>query len=842
MSLALLLGAGCVYYNTFFNARKKFNEAEELRAKSQESAQDNRGGTQQLGNRGVGEPGGQGALRNPGGVSRTLVTPQVRLLYEDAIKKASKVLKFHPESKYVDDALWLIGKSYFSMGDYLLADRKFQELVINHPDSRYADDSYYYSGLCQIELGNEDQAQKAFAKVESIFKKSEYTDDVYFARGKMDYMAEDYAAAIDQLGIYLEKFSKGDSAARAVYLTGQCKEEMGDYYGAYNAYSSVERYDPDNELYFESRLASAVAVLKTDSLRLGMQILQDLAKNEKYYAHSAEIRLRIAEGFYREGEIEKAVEEYNNVTVQSPRSEESAEAYYRLGLIYQNDLFDIVKAKEVFTSAQNESPGSEFRNLALSRSAQIAKLESYQIQLQRADSLKMAELETAPDSLGDKIPKIVLPEPEVVIADSLIPPPPAIDSIGSGEVIEDTVMLADTLQTRNRIIPGTLDGSLSDFIGPLPEGFYARLDSATIGSPPGDTSGAVNMPAPVNEDSLEAAEAARKDSVRQEIIRSGIETRFLLAELYAYELNRPDSALNEYLLIVREHPESPYAAKSLLAAANIEFSRSDSIEGNRYLRRIIDEYPRSPQAVRAAEVLSYALDFSKNAIGLYARAESLIYYYDSPDSAIAVFRYIAESFPDLAPQAKFAIAWTLDNIINVTDSSAYYAYTAVNAEYPETEYAQAAKVRLGMVSRPHVTRRQDAGGDNKTPDEPGEQVVDPDSLRRMAMGLRPAPPVLKAGEFLYPEELLDRDLRGEVIFKIKIDVTGRVQDYEIIGPSGHRAIDSVATAALLETEFDTAELDFAQLESFFRYNIPFERPEIDIFNDPYREQKETEGH
>ena len=58
------------------------------------------------------------------------------------------------------------------MGDYLLADRKFQELVINHPDSRYADDSYYYSGLCQLELGNEEQAQKSFAKVESIFKKS----------------------------------------------------------------------------------------------------------------------------------------------------------------------------------------------------------------------------------------------------------------------------------------------------------------------------------------------------------------------------------------------------------------------------------------------------------------------------------------------------------------------------------------------------------------------------------------------------------------------------------------------------------------------------------------------
>ena len=85
-------------------------------------------------------------------------------------------------------------------------------------------------------------------------------------------------------------------------------------------------------------------------------------------------------------------------------------------------------------------------------------------------------------------------------------------------------------------------------------------------------------------------------------------------------------------------------------------------------------------------------------------------------------------------------------------------------------------------------------------------------------------------------------MKGEVTFKIKIDITGRVQDYEIIGPSGQRAIDSVATVALLETEFDTANLNFAQLDNFFRYSIPFERPELDIFNDPYRDRRDKEGY
>ncbi len=279
----------------------------------------------------------------------------------------------------------------------------------------------------------------------------------------------------------------------------------------------------------------------------------------------------------------------------------------------------------------------------------------------------------------------------------------------------------------------------------------------------------------------------------------------------------------------------------MLAAANIEFNRQN-VKGNLLLRRIIDEYPRSPQAVQAAEILEYPLDLSRNAIGLYARAESLIYFDNNPDSAIAIFRYIADNFPDLSAKASYAVAWTLDNIINVTDSSAYYEYTAINDKYPQTEYAEAAKIRLGMVSRTGSTTQPRREREDETQKETEEPEVDPDSLRRMAMELPRAPRVLTAGEFLYPEELLDKDLKGQVIFKIKIDITGRVQDYEIIGPSGERAIDSVATAALLETEFDTSDLDFAKLDSFFLYSLPFERPEIDIFNDPYRDRREQEGY
>jgi TolA-binding protein len=876
--VALILSTGCVYYNTFFMARKKFNEAEKKQAQNTEDkkkqgippGQPRRpGGDQGRGN--VDRRGG-----SPSGSFTTKVSPQVRILYEDAIKKASKVLTYHPESKWIDDALWLIGKSYYNMGEYLQADRKFKELVTNHPESKFADDSFYYKGLCQIELGHSNQAMEAFDRIEGISRKSEYIDDVYFARGRIAKDDGRCSEAIELFDLYLEKYPKEDSAARAKFYIGECTEQMGNSYEAYIAYSDVNGYKPSKQLRFDATLAAASAVLKTDSVSIGMEILTDLAKDERYFEQSARIRLKIAEGHYLQNQIEEAINEYNRITEQSPKSHEAAEAYYRLGLIYQNDLFDLEKAKESFSKAQTENPSSEFRNLALARSAQIAKLESYQVQLQRADSVRAAELfraqnpEDYPDSItspeisgediigpvelrdssfiGPSLPEGAESDPIMVEAEEIFTVP--IETMGE---LVDVVDGADTAgapgEDSAKVEKGEyytvpLESAGVLLIGPVDEDTTLTAigpDSLNrVNRDPGESqAGKMSV-----EDSVRAAHAARlerirqdkirQDSIKQEIERTGIDARFLLAELYAYELNRPDSALHEYLLIADQHPNSEYAPRSLLACASLEIDRGDSAVAEEYLYRLIEDHPRSPQAAAAAEMLSYQLDLSENALGLYSMAESLAYDGVNLDSAITLFRHIEGNFPDLAPKASYAVAWAMDRYQEDEDSSAYHAYKIVGEQYPQSIYAVAARDRMGLMAKA-VRRRV------SPPEEKREEIeiveADADSLRMIAQGLPPAPAVKELGEFEYPRALLGRRLKGEVLFKIKINLFGKVEEHEIIGPSGEYAIDSAATVALLDTEFDTSDLDFAKLDKYYKYVIGFERPDINIFNDPYIEER-----
>ena len=76
--------SSCVYYNTFYHAKQKYKTAYEAQQKN---------------------PDGKANESN-------------KQTYEEAIKKASKVLTFHPDSKYVDDALYLIGKSYYNTEEW----------------------------------------------------------------------------------------------------------------------------------------------------------------------------------------------------------------------------------------------------------------------------------------------------------------------------------------------------------------------------------------------------------------------------------------------------------------------------------------------------------------------------------------------------------------------------------------------------------------------------------------------------------------------------------------------------------------------------------------------------
>jgi len=679
LSLGLLLNSSCVYYNTFYYAEKYFKQAEE-RQKEQEKQEPVPQQSQPYAPTGKRYPqkGFEEGYQKGYEPQRSTSYNPGSELYEKAIKKASKVLTFHPESKYVDDALYIIGKSYYSMEEYQKADRKFKELVVNFPKSKFIPKAYFYMGMSYFHIP----------------KKKELKDQASSMLAEIAYQEEDYPRAIKLYQQMLSQYGKSERAAQAQLQIGKCHFQLGEYEAAAAAFGGVERHRPDTETRYLAEFQRGESLYLSGKQEAGLAVFEKLGQDERYFHHRAAVKLKIAEGEHQLGGQERAMKTYEEVIESHPKTEESAQAYYQLGRIHQLERLDLTKAKEMFDNCKVEKPSSDIANEALARSAEIAKLTSYREQLA--------------DSLGE----------------------------------------------------------------------------------------------------------------------AGAETQFLLAEALLLDMGQPDSALQEYMDLVQREPESDYAPKALYAAAYIYRElKGDTTEALDLYRRITREYPSSEFALVAADSLGMDLDVadSLNVGALFEHAQHLLFNRGDPDSALLLLFEVEARFPESrhAPQAAFTRAWIVDTYLFPGDSSGVYAYQEIIHKYPDTEFAQVAKDRLGLTKRTSDLAAQFAlveGGDTT--------AFNPeDTTTYSKLGYPTAPEPLRAGIFVYPEELIEYEYRGRVLLKIFIDTFGQVKEAEVLGSSGSDLIDQAAIDASLETTFDFHQMDPKELNGYFLYQVKFEPPE-----------------
>ncbi len=356
-TLLLLFCFSCVYYNTFYHAEEKYKEAE----KSQKKAK------------------------------REVATGKEVKDYQDAIKKASKVLTFNPKSKWVDDALFLIGKSYYNLGDYPKAERKFQELVTGFPKSNLVEESFYYLGMSRYRQGNKIEATEALVSLLDNPKMKKRKSEVCFELGEIKFEEGQYAEAINFYKRMLEQYPKDELNPEAQFSIGEAYFQLKDFAQARENFSKVRKYGKQGELLYQSIYWTGESAYNLKEYKEGLKIFSDLSGEKKYTKYLPKIELKIAEGYKLSDSLDLALKKYEEITLTFPGTEESAEAYYRAGLINLEEKRDVKKAQELFDKTKTDRPASPFARLSLEKSADISKLSSFQEQVTKEESLKVAQ-------------------------------------------------------------------------------------------------------------------------------------------------------------------------------------------------------------------------------------------------------------------------------------------------------------------------------------------------------------------------------------------------------------------------------------------------------------------
>lgn len=659
-TLLLLFSFSCVYYNTFYHAEEKYKKAE----KSQQKAK------------------------------REVATGTEVKDYQDAISKASKVLTFNPKSKWVDDALFLIGKSYYNLGEYPKAERKFQELVTSFPKSNLVEESYYYLGLSRYKEGNKVEATEALISLLDNPKMKKRKSEVCFELGEIKFEEGEYEQAAAFYKRMLEQYPKDELNPEAQFRMGEAYFQLKDFAQAKESFSKVRKYGKQGELLYQSIYRTGESAYNLKDFKEGLKIFSDLSKEKKYTKYLPQIQLRIAEGYRLSDSLDLALKKYEEISLTYPQTEQSAEAYYRAGLIYLEEKRDLKKAKELFDKSKTDRPASSFARLSLEKSTDISKLSTFQEQVTKEESLKVAE--------------------------------------------------------------------------PF----------------------------------------------------------FHLAEFYLTQMNLPESALVQYQTIVDKYPETEYAPKSVYAIAWIyENVYQDSAKAREYYLKIVTQYPNSDYIKKAMAYLSLPEESLQVNLAEkeYLVAESLLFQEKKVDSARVVLQKIVSDYPQsrYACKAECALAWSLEQYKNPGDSSVALAYKAIIDKYPQTEYADFAKKRLGIkVVKTAVVPTQQ----QPTQPAPSDSTRDTTKTTPATSGIPNAPEPKVKGIFNYPQAQLDSGIKGKVVLKIRIDFTGKVTEVEVVNSLDNKEIDDAAKDAAMRTEFDPSLINPVQLGGWFRYEIEVKLP------------------
>ena len=95
--LSVLSLSSCAYFNTYYNAKKYYNEGRKASEKNTTGKRN------------------QNEIKN----------------YSLTVEKCKAVIRKFPDSKYVDDSLLLMAKSYYYMDDYENSKVNLEELLIS---------------------------------------------------------------------------------------------------------------------------------------------------------------------------------------------------------------------------------------------------------------------------------------------------------------------------------------------------------------------------------------------------------------------------------------------------------------------------------------------------------------------------------------------------------------------------------------------------------------------------------------------------------------------------------------------------------------------------------------
>jgi cellulose synthase operon protein C len=320
------------YYNTFYNAQRDFEREERAILRADDPVDRSRY---------------LPVFPRPAGGSRPGL--------EAAIRRSADILRDHPGSRWVDDALLLIGKAYFYQGNFDAAGQKFRE-VLSLGEGRQSDEAYLWLGRSLMEGGDYPAAAGALREGlarDAVRPRSEAR--LRLALGEVAVRQGDFGSAAESLAMGIPHVGDPQIEARAAFLLGQVLDADGRFDEAARAYGRVLSSRPSPEIEYAADLQRAKSLSRSGQSGDALNLLDRLRRDDKYFQQRAEVELMRARALAGAGRAEEAADLMRRLLYgQDPGlriDRVRGQIHLRLGEVYRDHLNQYVRAAAHFDTA-----------------------------------------------------------------------------------------------------------------------------------------------------------------------------------------------------------------------------------------------------------------------------------------------------------------------------------------------------------------------------------------------------------------------------------------------------------------------------------------------------------
>lgn len=587
------------YFNSFYNARNKYEEGVRTQT-TQQTAIDR---TQFI-----------TLFPVP---SRTTIRA-----HDEAIRKSADVLRKHPESRWTDDALLLIGQAYFQQGQFAGAEQKFREVLFEWPvtsgrPSRHDAEARVW--LARSMVGNEQFGRAAEFIQESLLRDelpNRQRGALYFVQSDLLVRQQRWSDALASIDAGLEWVRNRELRARALFLKGQILKEQGQFAAAAETFAQASQATRAFELEYAAYVNQALSLAQSNQGAEALALVRRLERDGKNYEARNELRLLRGRVLQFAQEYDAAFDVYDALLYDPEGDVASIRpmVHYHLARLYRDVYGDFILAAAHFDTA-----ATALRNTPAGRARATGTLSPGTAPLSREAIIDA-------DQLREVFASFAQTRARVAELDSVLRIGALEGEAFAGWVLAQRQRLAREQEVQRReaerrmaesAFGGRVDGA------PLPgqtqtqggtatpeSGFLGHRDALRVaqarrefeqrwGTRPlapnwrrQDALRGVESAGETGEDGRPLARARpgvevtlppfdvsgipRTESARTRVRLQRAESRYALANVFFLNLNLPDSAVVWYRKVITEDQDSPLAARAHYALAEVQSALGDS--------------------------------------------------------------------------------------------------------------------------------------------------------------------------------------------------------------------------------------------------------------------------